>query len=69
MRIAKEKNVHFKTLYNSKKNKKFSVKIDKFDSFLTVYVFDYDENSSEKIIRVLRIKKNWLLKEILNNLS
>lgn len=66
MKIFKEKNVQFKTLYNSKKKKTFSVKIDKFDSYITVYVFDELENN---VIKVLRIKKNWLLKEILSNLS
>lgn len=66
MKIFKEKNVQFKTLYNSKKKKAFSVKIDKFDSYITVYVFDELENN---VIKVLRIKKNWLLKEILSNLS
>ena len=66
MKIFKEKNVQFKTLYNSKKKKTFSVKIDRFDSCITVYVFDELEKN---IIKVLRIKKNWLLKEILSNLT
>lgn len=66
MKIFKEKNVQFKTLYNSKKKKTFSVKIDRFDSYITVYVFDELEKN---IIKVLRIKKNWLLKEILSSLT
>lgn len=59
-------NVSFKLLKNTKGNKMYSIKIDKHDEYLTIYILD---SKTEKLIRCLRIKKSWLLKEIISSMT
>ncbi len=63
---TENRNVKFLNLRNTKNTKSYSVKIDKHDNAVTIYVFDlFNEN---KLIKVIRISKRYLLKEIINSL-
>lgn len=58
--------VEFKIIKNSKNKKTYSIKLSPADNFLTIYVFG---DESDNCIKVIRISKKWLLKEIISNLE
>lgn len=55
----------FKIIRNTKSKKTYSIKISPLDNYITIYVFSDD---SINCIRVLRVSKKWLLKELISSL-